>query len=287
MTLPLTESGLIGTCLAASALGVLVLTGMGGGQSPEAPAQTPASEAPAEGDSPAGAPAAPVEDAALAPDAVDPAFGDKVRRYLMANPGVIFEAVAEFERRNAAAQADMDDELIAANADALFDDPRAYVGGNPGGDVTLVEFLDYKCGFCKRAAPEVADFVASDGDVRLIVKEFPILGAESERAARFAISVLQLEGDSAYKTVHDRLMAHDGTIDRAYLDSLAAELALPMDAIAARMDSDAVSTLIADNRALGQRLQVSGTPTFVLDEQMIRGFVPATELAQAASVARE
>ena len=173
MTLPLSDSALIGTCLAASALGLIVLTSGGGGAAPE-----PESAAQTETALPLGATPA-------APDAVDPEFGEQVRAYLLQNPEVIFEAVAEFERRNAQAQGDMDGALIEANAEALFNDPMSWVGGNPEGDVTLVEFLDYKCGFCKRALPEVDALLEQDDNIRVIVKELPILGAESELASRF------------------------------------------------------------------------------------------------------
>lgn len=291
MTLPLSDSGLIGTCLAASAFGLIVLTSGGGGGAAPAPDSQPQSESAAEDASasseadaelPLGAVPAATETVE-----VDPEFGAQVRAYLMQNPEVIFEAVAEFERRNAQAQGDMDASLVQANADALFNDPMSWVGGNPDGDVTLVEFLDYKCGFCKRAMPEVAALLEQDDNIRVIVKELPILGPESELAARFAISVLDLAGPDAYDTVHVELMGYDGSITPDYLEDLAVELDLGLDAIVEHMDSDTVSAVIDDNRALAQRLQISGTPTFVMGETMIRGFVPVDGLVDAAAAARE
>lgn len=286
MTLPLSDSALIGTCLAASALGLIVITSGGGGaaEAPEPAAQTePAETASASGsDMPLGA--VPAESDAVR---VAPEFGAQVRAYLMQNPEVIFEAVAEFERRNAAAQGDMDVALVQANADALFNDPMSWVGGNPDGDVTLVEFLDYKCGFCKRAMPEVAALLEQDENIRVIVKELPILGPESELAARFAISVLDLAGPQAYDSVHTEMMGYDGEITPDYLEDVAGDLDLALDQIVAHMDSDTVSGVIDDNRALAQRLQISGTPTFVMGEQMIRGFVPVDAMLEAAAVARQ
>lgn len=282
MTLPLSDSALIGTCLAASALGLIVLTSGGGGAAP-----SPDSAAEVE----VSADATPMVLGAVPADAgagaVDPEFGAQVRAYLLQNPEVIFEAVAEFERRNAQAQGDMDVALVQANADALFNDPMSWVGGNPEGDVTLVEFLDYKCGFCKRAMPEVDALLEQDGNVRVIVKELPILGPESDLAARFAISVLDLAGPEAYDSVHVELMGYDGSITPDYLEEVATDLGLALDEIVAHMDSDTVSTVIDNNRALAQRLQISGTPTFVMGEQMIRGFVPADSLIEAAAIARQ
>jgi len=283
MTLPLSDSGLIGTCLAASALGLIVITSGGGGGAAPAPEPATQTEAAApDAALPLGAVPAGTQTAS-----VDPEFGAQVRAYLLQNPEVIFEAVAEFERRNAQSQVDMDTALVQANAEALFNDPMSWVGGNPEGDVTLVEFLDYKCGFCKRAMPEIDALLEQDDNIRVIVKELPILGAESDLAARFAISVLDLVGADAYDNVHVELMGYDGSITPDYLEELSLEYDLAFSDIVAHMDSETVSDVIDNNRALAQRLQISGTPTFVMGEQMIRGFVPADTMLEAAALARQ
>lgn len=285
--LPLTESALIGTCLAAAALGLLVLTS-GGSSTATTTEQAEAVAEPAP-DSMAAVSeifeTTPID--AGGNGGVDAEFGEQVRAYLLQNPEVIFEAVAVYEQRNAAAQADMDRAILEANAEALFDDGHSWVGGNPDGDVTLVEFLDYRCGFCQRAHEEVATLLDADDNLRFIVKEFPILGPESELASRFAISVLRLAGDDAYAQVHDMLMRHEGSITPEYLDGLAMSLELDFETVVAEMDSEAVSGVIAENRALAQRLQISGTPTFVMDSEMIRGFVDADTLLQMAEALRE
>ena len=107
-------------------------------------------------------------------DAEKAEFGTQVREYLLENPEVIIEAINILEQRNAAVEAQQDKELVAANADELFNDGYSWVGGNPDGDITLVEFMDYRCGYCRRAVPEVASLLAEDGNIRLIIKEFPI-----------------------------------------------------------------------------------------------------------------
>jgi protein-disulfide isomerase len=281
MTLPLSDSALIGTCLAASALGLLVLTGGGGNGAPDADTVATAQVE----DAPAPEPEA--QATSDAPADVDEEFGDQVRAYLLDNPEVIFEAVAVYEERNMAAQTDMSRELIAANADAIFDDGFSWVGGNPDGDITLVEFVDYRCGFCQRAHDEVFGFVEADGNTRLIIKEFPILGPESEMAARYAIAVLNEKGDDAYEQVHGALLGHDAPITDEALSDLSADLGLDHDAIAAAMDSDATTEVIAANRNLAQRLQITGTPTFVMEDEMIRGFVEADVLANVAADLRD
>ncbi len=214
------------------------------------------------------------------------AFRAEIRNYLLENPEIIMEAVAVLEQREAAQQAAADVALVSANEDALFEDTHSWVGGNPDGDITLVEFLDYRCGFCRRAHPEIETLLDSDGNIRLIVKEFPILGEDSVTSSRFAIAVKQLVGDEDYKSVHDALIALPGEVSEPALRRLSESFGLPTDDILAHMQSDAVTEVIAANHALAQRLRISGTPTFVMQTQMLRGFVPADEMLALAEALR-
>ncbi|MHA7829164.1 MAG: DsbA family protein [Roseovarius sp.] len=210
------------------------------------------------------------------------AFRAEIRTYLLENPEVIMEAVAVLEQRQAEEQARGDSDMIKANAGALFDDGHSWVGGNPDGDITLVEFMDYRCGYCKRAFPEVESLIEADGNIRIIIKEFPILGEQSVLASRFAIATLQVAGDEGYKQVHDALMTFRGEISQPALERLAEGFGLDAEAITARMDSDAVTEVINENRALGQRLNITGTPSFVMEDQMLRGYVPLDAMQQIA-----
>lgn len=205
-------------------------------------------------------------------------FREEVRAYLMENPEVIMEAVNALEQRQAAAQAQADLDLVAQNAEAIFDDGFSYVGGNPDGDITLVEFMDYRCGFCKRAFGEVEKLLENDGNIRFVVKEFPILGEQSLMASRFALATRLEAGDDAYKAIHDALMEFKGDITKPSLRRLAETLSLDADAIEARMEDEEVTVALRATRDLAQRLQISGTPTFVLEDEMLRGFLPADQL---------
>lgn len=215
------------------------------------------------------------------------AFRAEIRSYLLDNPEVIMEAVAILEQRQAQTQAQNDVELVKANEKAIFDDGHSWVGGNPEGDITLVEFMDYKCGYCKRAFPEVNDLLEFDGNIKLIVKEFPILGEESELASRFAIATLQTLGNEAYAQIHDALMVYNGDITQTALNRMAEGFGLDAAAIEAQMNSDEVNTVIAENRALAQRLNISGTPSFVMNDQMLRGYLPLDEMQRVAAEIRK
>lgn len=205
-------------------------------------------------------------------------FREEVRAYLMDNPQVIMDAVQVLEQRQAAAQAQADLSLVSDNAEDIFNDGFSFVGGNPDGDITLVEFLDYRCGFCKRAHGEVAKLLETDGNIRLIVKEFPILGEQSLLASRFTIATKQIAGPDAYKNISDAVMEMSGEVSMRTLRRMASTFGLDADAIEAHMDSEAVTDEIRRTRALAQRLQITGTPTFVLQDELLRGFLPFDEM---------
>ncbi|MBM3614314.1 MAG: DsbA family protein [Alphaproteobacteria bacterium] len=213
-------------------------------------------------------------------DAEREAFRAEVRAYLLENPEVLVEAMDILQAQEEQAAANRDLEMLAANKDAIFNDPASWVGGNPEGDITLVEFVDYRCGYCKKAHDEVAELVASDGNIRFVLKEFPILGEDSLKASQFAISVLQLHGPDAYKSVHDALIALRGNPDEATLSSMAADLGLDPAPILARMSTPEVMTVIEANHALASTMEIQGTPTFVIDNTMVRGYVPLDGMRQ-------
>lgn len=212
-------------------------------------------------------------------DAERDAFRAEVRAYLLDNPEVIIEAVNLLEQRQAEAQAAADQALVSAHQKALFDDGRSWVGGNPDGDITMVEFMDYRCGYCRRAVPEIAELLREDGNIRLIIKEFPILGEASVLSSRFAVATRNLLGPEAYKQVHDALLEFKGEVDERALRRLAEGLGLEADAILAEMDSAAVTEELTANRELAQKLQITGTPTFVIEDELLRGFLPADQMA--------
>ncbi|WP_386682523.1 DsbA family protein [Loktanella sp. R86503] len=217
---------------------------------------------------------------ALAQSDDDAAFGERVRAYLMANPEVIMEAVGVLQQREDAAAAQADQDMLAAQSAALLNDGYSWVGGNPDGDITVVEFMDYRCGYCKKAYPEVESLLSTDGNIRFIVKEFPILGEQSVLGAQFAMAAQLVSGDDAYAAVHETLMNYNGEISAESLSRLADSLDLDGAAIIARMEDPEIARRINANRALGQALNISGTPTFVIQDQMVRGYVPVDQMQQ-------
>jgi len=205
----------------------------------------------------------------------------EIRRYILENPDIIFEAADIVRKREAALEVQEDEELIQSNFNEIFYDNYSYVGGNPDGDITIVEFVDYKCGYCRKAAELVRELIAKDTNIRFVVKEFPILGEASLISSKFAIAVKNIGGPEKYKVVHDILLALAAEPTEIYLRRIAKELELNPKELFEAMQSDLVAQEIDQTGELAQKLQISGTPTFILGDQFLRGFVPLEILSKA------
>ena len=204
----------------------------------------------------------------------------EIRRYILENPDIIFEAADIVRKREAALEVQEDEELIQSNFKEIFYDDYSYVGGNPDGDITIVEFVDYKCGYCRKAAEIVRKLIAEDGNIRFVVKEFPILGEASLVSSKFAIAVKNIGGPEKYKLVHEILLAITAEPTEIYLRRITKELELNPEKLFEAMQSDLVTQEIDQTRELAQKLQISGTPTFILGDQFLRGFVPLEILSK-------
>lgn len=211
-------------------------------------------------------------------------FRNEIRDYLLENPEVLMEAIAVLEEQRNQAAVAAEVSMLDDNRDEIFNDGISFVGGNPDGDVTIVEFLDYRCGFCKRAFPAVEELINSDGNIRFIVKEFPILGEASVLGSRYAMAAKRIHGDEAYKEVHDALMILRGDLNEAALKRISKDLDLDHRKITRDMDSEEITAAIDANRALAQRLQIQGTPSFIMGDNFVRGFV---ELDQMRAIVEE
>lgn len=218
-------------------------------------------------------------------DAEKAAFGQAVRDYLMANPDVLVESINVLEERRVADESKNDKLLVENNKAEILDDGHSWVGGNPQGSITLVEFFDYRCGYCKQVNPQLEQLMQSDKDVKVILKEFPILTAESELAAKFAVAVQQVSGPDAYKKVHDALMANRGPVNLETLGKLADDQGLDRKAVLDRMNGEEVMAVLRANKQLAEKMSIMGTPTFIINGEMIRG-VPGAGLESAVQAVR-
>lgn len=212
----------------------------------------------------------------------DPAFEAKVRQYLLAHPEVIEEAMVKLQEQKQVAAADVLAKRIDTHRDKLERDPRDFVI-NPNGKLTVVEFFDYRCGYCKVAEPELAKIIQANPDVRFVFKEFVIFGAESEAAARAAIGA---HAQGKYYDVHRRFMA-EKALDRATLPRLMQASGVDVAKAAAAGAQSAVTQQLADVHALAQTLGVEGTPAFFVGDVVIPGAdMEALKAAIAAAKAK-
>ena len=209
----------------------------------------------------------------------------EIRAYLLENPEVLFEAIQILEARRDAQKRGADADLIAANGDAIFNDGYSWVGGNPDGDVTLVEFLDYRCGYCKKAHPEVKALLESDPNIRLVVKEFPILGPESVAAGRMALAALRVD-PSRFGELNDALMTFQGSLTEATAYQIAANAGYDIAALKQEAAGEVVGAMVNANYALARDLGLEGTPSFVVGKQIVRGYIPLEQMQAAVAQAR-
>ena len=210
----------------------------------------------------------------------------EIRAYLLENPEVLIEAMDVLQARQEEADALRDVQMVASLNDEIFRNANDWVGGNPEGDITLVEFMDYRCGYCRKAYDEVEKLIQTDGSIRFVVKEFPILGEGSLMSAQFAIAVRQLHGDAAYAKAHDALMRLRGEPTPETLGRLAGDLGLEAAPILERMPAPEVMQVIRANHELADKMEITGTPAFVLKDMVMRGYAPVEVMRDFVADAR-
>ena len=215
------------------------------------------------------------------------AVTDLIRETILKNPEIIQDALIELERRNTVAQADAQRNAVAAEKARITDPATSVVIGNPDGDITLVEFMDYNCGFCKRAMEDVTALSKADPKLRVVLKDFPILGPDSVEASRVAVAVKnQLQGPK-YFEFHNKLMGVKGKVNAAKALDIAKEAGADIAQVKKDIEAPATKAAIEDTVALGDRLGLTGTPAFIVGDEIVFGAVGQAALkAKIDSVRR-
>lgn len=212
------------------------------------------------------------------------AFEQAVRQYLLDNPQVVIEAIEAYQAQEEKNQIAAAEKAITARAEQLYNDKASPVSGNPAGDVTIVEFLDYNCGFCKSVQGTVETVLESDGKVRLVNKELPVVAGESSVIA--ARAALAAAAQGKYETLHRRLMQAKSRIDMSLIEREATAAGLDVARLKRDMDSPAVKKQIEDNLALADAIGVRGTPAFVIGGKLVPGAVSEATLKTLVAQAR-
>jgi protein-disulfide isomerase len=229
--------------------------------------------------------------ASLQPSLADPftpeqesAIGRIVRQYLEEHPEAVLQALEAAETKAKAAAAEEAKRAVTAKRHELDADPASPVIGNPKGDVTLVEFFDYRCPYCKQVAPSLAALLDEDKRLRIVMKEFPILGKDSVTAARAALAA---ERQGKYAAFHHALMALKGSLGDDALYKTAAAAGLDVERLKADMALPEIEAQLRTNHALARELDIRGTPAFVIGGELIPGAVDIATLRQKIAAARK
>lgn len=209
---------------------------------------------------------------------------DIVRAYLLEHPEVIVEAIQVLQDRQDAAEAEHAKGQIAELRDKLLRDARDPVIGNPVGDVTLVEFFDYRCGYCKQAQPIVMELIKADPKVRVVLKEFPILGPDSVLASHAALAAV---GQDKYRELHEALIASRGALPEDKIMAIAKSVGLDTDRLKQDMAAPAIAGHIDDVKTLAQDLGINGTPGFIIGDTLVPGVVDLATLQKLVDEARK
>jgi protein-disulfide isomerase len=210
-----------------------------------------------------------------------------VKEYLVKNPEVIQEAIAELERRQEEGQKTAQASALKDSREALLNSPHGSTIGNPAGDITLVEFFDYNCGYCKRALTDLKTLVKADPKLKVVLKDFPVLGPESVEASRVALAAKQqLKGDKLFD-FHTRLMETKGRANGERAMAVAKEMGLDMAKLQKDLDGEEVRAAIQENVGLGDKLGLTGTPAFVIGDEIIPGAVGLEPMRKALASVRQ
>lgn len=191
-----------------------------------------------------------------------------VKDYLLANPQILMEVQSALEQKMASEEAERTKTLVSENAKEIYRHPDAPVAGNPDGDITVVEFFDYNCGYCKRGFHNIRELIEKDKKVRVVFKELPILSKDSEDAAKIALAA---RAQGKYWELHQAMIESKGRVTEASALEMAGKLGLDVAKLKADKDSEAVKGELARVEALARKMNISGTPHFLVGSDAIGG----------------
>ena len=211
-------------------------------------------------------------------------LGKSIRAYLLANPEVLVDAMQELERKQDSQRDAVAQKGVSENQAELYRDPDSPVGGNPNGDVVIVEFNDYQCPYCKRAYVAVKAVTKADGNVKIIHKDLPILGEASKIAALAALASVK---QRKHAELHAALMENNARLDRGKILEIAGSVGLDVAQLERDMQDPGLQRIIDRNMAIASALGVRGTPAFVIGNQFVPGAVDAEALKQLIADARK
>jgi len=207
-----------------------------------------------------------------------------IRDYILENPEIVVEAFSRFEEQEQLRTETEAQAALQKYRDELFYSDGDYAAGNPDGDVTVVEFFDYNCGWCRRATPVLLDLLESDPDLRVVFKEFPIRGKDSDAVAKASLASIR---QGKYFDLHSASMQAEGNMTMERFEDLAKQVGVDIDQLKKDMEDPDIEKVIGRNLALANMLYIEGTPTFLVENTIVRGWPGADGMRDLISAARE
>ncbi len=209
-----------------------------------------------------------------------------IREYLVQNPEVVFEALQELDMRRVAEEENARQDAIAELEDEIYNSEYQVVLGNPDGDVTLVELFDYNCGYCKRALDDMVRLVDEDDNLRIVLKEFPVLGKPSQDAARVAVAVAEIAPEK-YEDFHLALLSQPGRANMESSMKIATDLGISKADLEASLESPRAAETFQEVFTIAEQLGITGTPSYIVGDEVIVGAVGYDALKEKIAAERE
>ena len=203
-----------------------------------------------------------------------------IKNYILDNPEIIIEAIEIFQKKQSFNAIKKEKEIINSFSSELYNDPNSYFFGNENSELNIVEFIDYNCGYCKKNHEVMMNIINANNDIKYIIKELPILGESSLLASKFAIIIYFVDGPKIYEKFYDSLMKHNSQLNFEVLNRIANKVGSSVIDFNSRLNTDRVNNVILKNLTLADKLSIDGTPTFIIEDNIFRGFISFDQLQE-------
>ena len=203
-----------------------------------------------------------------------------IKNYILDNPEIVIEAIELFQKKQSLNAIKKEKETIKSLSVELYDDTNSYFFGNENSKLKIVEFIDYNCGYCKKNHEIMMNILNKNNDIKYIIKELPILGESSLLASKFAINIYLVDGPKIYEKFYDKLMRHNSQLNFEILNKIAKKVGSSIKDFNSKLNVDSVNSVILKNLTLADKLSIDGTPTFIIDDNIFRGFISFDQLQE-------
>ena len=203
-----------------------------------------------------------------------------IKKYILENPEIIIKAIEIYQKKQNLNALENEKKLIKSFSSEIFNDKNSYFFGDKNSKITIVEFIDYNCGYCKKNHKIIMKLLNNENKIRYIIKELPILGESSLLASKIAILIYLNDGAETYKKFFNFLMNHNSQLNFEILKSFARKAGSSIKNFDTQINIEKVNSVILKNLKLAEKLSINGTPSFIIENSIIRGFISFDQLQE-------